>query len=89
MFSLLLALSLTAATTVQDNAGCQEVLLASGTLDAAEHQWREGYFVIGDVTIMVKPEGAMWEQLRGRLSEGLVLSLKPAKCNLKLERIDR
>lgn len=71
--------------------GCPGIVLASGTVEAAEHELEDGAFSIGDATLIVHPKGIPFAQLlplRHR-AEAQEIVIRPAKCRPSVQRLDR
>jgi hypothetical protein len=72
---------------VKMSGECPGYVLASGPVDAAEHEAQDGYASIGSVTLMAPPESAAGMRLRSEAGRTFDLVLRPVGRDL--QRVER
>jgi hypothetical protein len=70
------------------SGGCEGFVLASGAVDAAEHESEEGYAQIGGVSLSARPNSAAAMRLRTERGRSFELVLRPIPSR-DLQRVER
>lgn len=75
--------------SVRAEDGCPGIVLTSGVVSSAEHETAEGYFVINETVLQVKPESIAKTELARMRGEVQELVIRPVRCRADVERLER
>jgi hypothetical protein len=70
------------------SGGCEGFVLATGPVDAADHESEEGYFNVGGVALSARPNSAAMMRLRTERGKSYDLVLRPIPSR-DLQRVER